>query len=53
MLCNSEELDSVRQDMDGQYVLPAPGVDLLRDGAGVLPTGGWVYWIRVGQCMEP
>lgn len=38
---NTEELDSVLKAMDGQYVLPAPGGDLLRDGAGVLPTGAW------------
>jgi cobalamin biosynthesis Mg chelatase CobN len=36
---NSEELDSLVNALDGQYVLPAAGGDLLRDGPGVLPTG--------------
>lgn len=35
----SEELDALIGGLDGGYVLPAPGGDLLRDGAGVLPTG--------------
>ena len=26
--------------LDGRYILPEAGGDLLRDGAGVLPTGG-------------
>lgn len=36
---NTEELDSVVNALDGGYVLPAPGGDLLRDGTSVLPTG--------------
>lgn len=36
---NTEELDSVIDSLDGGYVLPAPGGDLLRDGTSVLPTG--------------
>ncbi len=27
--------------LGGGYVLPEAGGDLLRDGTGVLPTGGW------------
>ena len=36
---NTEELDGVLTALDGGYVLPAPGGDLLRDGIAVLPTG--------------
>jgi magnesium chelatase subunit H len=36
---NTEELDSVVNALNGGYVLPAPGGDLLRDGTSVLPTG--------------
>lgn len=36
---NTEELDSVVHALNGGYVLPAPGGDLLRDGTSVLPTG--------------
>jgi magnesium chelatase subunit H len=34
-----EELGSVMKALDGGYVLPKPGGDLLRDGPSVLPTG--------------
>jgi len=36
---NVEEIDSVITLLDGGYVKPAPGGDLLRDGTSVLPTG--------------
>lgn len=36
---NDEELESMLRALNGEYILPAPGGDLLRDGAGVLPTG--------------
>ena len=36
---NTEELDGVLRALGGEYVLPEAGGDLLRDGAGVLPTG--------------
>lgn len=36
---NTEELDGVLCALDGGYVKPAPGGDLLRDGTSVLPTG--------------
>lgn len=37
--CNTEELGSMLRALNGEYVLPEAGGDLLRDGAGVLPTG--------------
>jgi len=36
---NTEELGSMLRALNGEYVLPEAGGDLLRDGAGVLPTG--------------
>jgi magnesium chelatase subunit H len=36
---NTEELDAVITGLDGGYIPPKPGGDLLRDGVGVLPTG--------------
>ena len=36
---NSEELGGVLRALNGEYILPEAGGDLLRDGAGVLPTG--------------
>eukprot|EP00960_Hanusia_phi_P025876 745925-Hanusia_phi.AAC.5 len=39
LLRNSEELDGVLKALNGEFVPPAPGGDLLRDGSGVLPTG--------------
>lgn len=36
---NTEELRSIVKALNGEYILPEAGGDLLRDGAGVLPTG--------------
>jgi len=33
------ELTNLLRGLNGEYIPPAPGGDLLRDGAGVLPTG--------------
>ncbi len=45
---NTEELGSLLRALNGEYVLPEAGGDLLRDGAGVLPTGaGDSSWAAV------
>eukprot|EP00913_Durusdinium_trenchii_P003483 g3225.t1 len=36
---NVEEISGMLRALNGEYVLPAPGGDLIRDGAAVLPTG--------------
>lgn len=36
---NTEEMDAVMIALNGGYVKPCPGGDLLRDGTSVLPTG--------------
>ena len=43
LLQNSNELTSVVKALNGEYVLPEAGGDLLRDGTGVLPTGRNIY----------
>ncbi|WP_422614608.1 magnesium chelatase subunit H [Aetokthonos hydrillicola] len=35
----TDELTNLLRGLNGEYIPPAPGGDLLRDGAGVLPTG--------------
>jgi magnesium chelatase subunit H len=36
---STEEMDAIITALDGGYVLPNPGGDLIRDGSSVLPTG--------------
>jgi magnesium chelatase subunit H len=36
---NTDELTNLLRGLNGEYIPAAPGGDLLRDGAGVLPTG--------------
>ena len=37
---NTEEMTNILRALNGEYIQPQAGGDLLRDGAGVLPTGG-------------
>jgi magnesium chelatase subunit H len=39
LMRSTEEMDSIVEGLDGGYIKPAPGGDLLRDGPAVLPTG--------------
>jgi magnesium chelatase subunit H len=41
LMRNTEEIDGVLAGLEGRYVPPEAGGDLLRDGPGVLPTGDW------------
>ncbi|MBD2136416.1 magnesium chelatase subunit H [Anabaena sp. FACHB-1237] len=36
---STDEITNLLRGLNGEYIPPAPGGDLLRDGAGVLPTG--------------
>jgi len=38
---NTEEMRSILRALNGEYIEPQAGGDLLRDGVGVLPTGGY------------
>lgn len=61
---STEELDNIINALDGGYVPPAPGGDLLRDGTSVLPTGRNIHaldpyrmpsasaWIRGQRAAE-
>jgi len=40
---NTEELTGVMRALNGEYIQPEAGGDLLRDGAGVLPTGTLIH----------
>lgn len=39
LLQTDQELTNLLRGLNGEYIPPAPGGDLLRDGPGVLPTG--------------
>ncbi len=39
LMRSTDELTNLLRGLNGEYIPPAPGGDLLRDGAGVLPTG--------------
>lgn len=53
LLRNSEELDGVVRALGGEYVLPEAGGDLLRDGAGVLPTGRNIHALDPYRMPSP
>jgi magnesium chelatase subunit H len=50
---NCEEIDHLLAGLDGQYIPPAPGGDLLRDGPGVLPTGRNIHAIDPYRMPSP
>lgn len=39
LLQTKDELTNLLRGLNGEYIPPAPGGDLIRDGVGVLPTG--------------
>ena len=39
LMQTTDEITNLLRGLNGEYIPPAPGGDLLRDGAGVLPTG--------------
>ncbi|AKG24326.1 magnesium chelatase subunit H [Calothrix sp. 336/3] len=50
---NSEELTNLLRGLNGEYIPPAPGGDLLRDGAGVLPTGRNIHALDPYRMPSP
>ena len=50
---NSEELAGAIKALGGEYVLPAVGGDLLRDGPGVLPTGRNIHALDPYRMPSP
>ncbi|MEA5556725.1 magnesium chelatase subunit H [Nodularia spumigena] len=49
----TDELGSLLRGLNGEYILPAPGGDLLRDGAGVLPTGRNIHALDPYRMPSP
>ena len=50
---NTEELRSIVKALNGEYVLPGVGGDLLRDGTGVLPTGRNIHALDPYRMPSP
>ena len=50
---SSEEIDSIVEGLDGGYIHPAPGGDLLRDGTSVLPTGRNIHALDPYRMPSP
>ncbi len=50
---NTDELDNLLKGLNGEYIPPAPGGDLLRDGAGVLPTGRNIHALDPYRMPSP
>lgn len=47
------EMDSLISGIGGEYVLPAPGGDVIRDGVGVLPTGRNIHALDPYRIPSP
>jgi magnesium chelatase subunit H len=50
---NTEETASICKALNGEYVLPGVGGDLLRDGTGVLPTGRNIHALDPYRLPSP
>ncbi len=49
----SDEITNLLRGLNGDYILPAPGGDLLRDGPGVLPTGRNIHALDPYRMPSP
>uniref|UniRef100_B8HJN4 magnesium chelatase n=1 Tax=Cyanothece sp. (strain PCC 7425 / ATCC 29141) TaxID=395961 RepID=B8HJN4_CYAP4 len=49
----SDELTNLLRGLNGEYIPPAPGGDLLRDGVGVLPTGRNIHALDPYRMPSP
>jgi magnesium chelatase subunit H len=49
----SDELTNLLRGLNGEYIPPAPGGDLLRDGLGVLPTGRNIHALDPYRMPSP
>ncbi len=53
-LCQTpDELTNLLRGLNGEYIPPAPGGDLLRDGPGVLPTGRNIHALDPYRMPSP
>ncbi len=50
---NTDELTNLLRGLNGEYIPPAPGGDLLRDGPGALPTGRNIHALDPYRMPSP
>jgi len=50
---NTDEMTNLLRGLNGEYIAPAPGGDLLRDGSGVLPTGRNIHALDPYRMPSP
>ncbi len=53
LMQSTDELRNLLRGLNGEYIPPAPGGDLLRDGAGVLPTGRNIHALDPYRMPSP
>jgi len=53
LMQTSDELRNLLRGLNGEYIPPAPGGDLLRDGPGVLPTGRNIHALDPYRMPSP
>ncbi|NMF61544.1 magnesium chelatase subunit H [Brasilonema octagenarum] len=53
LMQTTDELTNLVRGLNGEYIPPAPGGDLLRDGAGVLPTGRNIHALDPYRMPSP
>ncbi|MGB8702416.1 MAG: magnesium chelatase subunit H, partial [Thermosynechococcaceae cyanobacterium] len=53
LLQTSDEIDNLLRGLNGEYIPPSPGGDLLRDGPGVLPTGRNIHALDPYRMPSP
>ncbi|PMB29712.1 magnesium chelatase subunit H [Fischerella thermalis CCMEE 5208] len=53
LMQTTDELMNLLRGLNGEYIPPAPGGDLLRDGPGVLPTGRNIHALDPYRMPSP
>lgn len=53
LMQTTDEITNLLRGLNGEYIPPAPGGDLLRDGAGVLPTGRNIHALDPYRMPSP
>ena len=53
LMQTGEEMTNLLRGLNGEYIPPAPGGDLLRDGPGVLPTGRNIHALDPYRMPSP
>ncbi|MBF2063575.1 MAG: magnesium chelatase subunit H [Calothrix sp. C42_A2020_038] len=53
LMQTTDELTNLLRGLNGEYIPPAPGGDLLRDGVGVLPTGRNIHALDPYRMPSP